>query len=247
MRRGTYEVTLVNCFFWRYDLVMPPEQNPKGSSAMRPKPAASRPDAVPEGRSDIDSPTVWLDEHGDYLFAYAFSRIADTHIAEDLVQETLLGAMQSRERFEHGSSVRTWLTSILRHKLVDHLRRANRGGGAGTTSIDSYPDEEALERFADSQFDRRGKWRILPGRWAPPSTDPASSLENEEFRRVLAYCLEKLPPKPAEVINLVQRKGMSLEQMSKILDITATNAGVLLHRARLALRRCLELNWFRDS
>jgi RNA polymerase sigma-70 factor, ECF subfamily len=213
-------------------------------------PTAASADAS-AGPTAAQSAASWLDEHGDYLYSYARSRGADTHLAEDLVQDTLLAAMQAQRRFEHASSVRTWLTSILRHKLIDNLRResARHPTAAG---------EDELERFVDSQFHRRGKWRVLPGRWGGVgssvgggvtgvSDDPTTSAECEELRRALAYCMEKLPPRPAEVIDLSERGGLNLEQISKVLGVTTTNAGVLLHRARLALRRCLELKWFRSG
>jgi RNA polymerase sigma-70 factor (TIGR02943 family) len=235
---------------WCYDCAMHVEDDLEQSATKGQATGAGQPGDAHGPQSNADAPEAWLEEHGNYLFAYALSRVTDSHVAEDLVQETLLGAMQSHDRFKHGSSVRTWLTAILRHKLIDHLRRSKRHRGSGTgdrSPIDSYSDEAALERFAESQFHRHGKWRILPGRWGRASTDPASTLESEEFRRALLNCLEQLPPRPAEAIDLAERRGMSLEQVSKLLGITATHAGVLLHRARLALRRCLELNWFRDS
>lgn len=193
-----------------------------------------------------DSPVTWLGEHGDYLYSYALSRIGDAHVAEDLVQETLLAAMQSRDGFDNRASLRTWLTSILRNKIVDHWRKSKRTERAAGVSADDDASDERLERFADSQFDKRGKWRVLPGRWGKSAGDPGEQLDSEEFRAALRSCLEGLPPRPAEVIDLVERRGMSLAEMSNILGVSATNAGVLLHRARLALRRCLELNWFRD-
>jgi RNA polymerase sigma-70 factor, ECF subfamily len=184
----------------------------------------------------------WLDKHGDYLFCYALSRVTDSHVAEDLVQETLLGAIQSHGQFGGRSSVRTWLTSIMRHKIADHLRRPRR---LHEGQDDARASEEAMERFADSQFTGSGKWRTVPGRWAKGSDDPSAIAESEDFRKVLRACLEELPERSAEAIDLAERREMTLKQISNILGVTSTNIGVLLYRARLALRRCLEANWFR--
>lgn len=201
---------------------------------------APRPDPAAAGR--------WLDAYGNYLFSYALSRVGDRHAAEDLVQETLLGAMQSQARFEHRAAERTWLTAILRNKIVDHFRRT-RGSSPEHDSTAAHPgpvDEAALERFIDSQFDKRGIWRHLPGRWGRRPDDPHVLPESDEFRRVLIECLESLAPKTAEAIDLAERCGMSLKQISNLLDVTTTNVGVMLHRGRTALRRCLELRWFGD-
>jgi RNA polymerase sigma-70 factor, ECF subfamily len=191
------------------------------------------------------SPSAWLNEHGDYLYGYALSRVRDAHEAEDLVQETLLAAMQGFASFEGRSSVRTWLTAVLRHKLQDRVRRLARGRHLPLPE-DDHEAEAGIERFADARFDSAGKWKPAPIAWSPRAEEPADEAMTEELRRVLLDCLERLPTRSGAALDLAERAGMSLSQISNLLQITATNAGVLLHRARLALRECLEEKWFRE-
>ena len=98
-------------------------------------------------------PQLWVDEHGDALYRYALSQLGDRSAAEDLVQETFLAALTARERFRGGSSARTWLISVLRHKLVDHWRRVGRR--------ERLADPEALEVDVPTAFDERGRWIMV--------------------------------------------------------------------------------------
>ncbi|NIR14014.1 MAG: hypothetical protein GWN86_08695, partial [Desulfobacterales bacterium] len=68
-------------------------------------------------------PEAWVDQYGDYLYRYAISRIHEPAVAEDLVQETLLAALQGKEGFKGRSSEKTWLTGILKYKIVDYIRK----------------------------------------------------------------------------------------------------------------------------
>ena len=72
------------------------------------------------------NPNDWLNEHGDYLYRFALTRLRDQHLAEDAVQETLLAAIKNSAGFTGKSVARTWLTGILKHKIIDIMRRAQR-------------------------------------------------------------------------------------------------------------------------
>ncbi len=181
------------------------------------------------GPSGLGDPKLWLHEHGDYLYAFAMAHVANAHLAEDLVQETLLAAIERRDTYESRSTPRTWLAGILKHKLVDHLRRSTRAGPAA--------DETDLAKRVDSQFDAGGKWRVPPGRW---DQEPGAALAGAELRAALAECLERLPARSAQVLLLAERQELSAERVGNVLTLTTTNVGVILHRARAALRRCLE-------
>lgn len=179
-------------------------------------------------------PANWLDQHGDYLFAGAMALVGRIDVAEDLVQETLLAAILHPDRFEGRSSVRTWLASIMRHKAIDRLRRlGGRGQDHGT--------EEALESHVDGQFSSEGKWRVAPGEWG---ADPQSILQRAEFRAVLAECVSRLPPRVADAFLLAEERQLGARNIADVLGVTATNVGVMLYRARTALRGCLEERWF---
>ncbi|REJ75985.1 MAG: RNA polymerase subunit sigma [Acidobacteria bacterium] len=171
-----------------------------------------------------------LDEHGDYLFRYALSRVGNESVAEDLVQETLLASLKGAKR-SGGSSERTWLTAILKHKVIDHYRKAMR-----EVQFDN-------EREDPGFFDDDGHWTDdhAPRSWDP---GPADDLERKEFRRALSRSLALLPPKSAAVFVLSEIEGLPSKEICSVLNISSSNFWVTMHRARLQLRHLLEKNWF---
>jgi len=183
----------------------------------------------------ISNPDVWLDLHGDALFRYALLRLRDTMLAEDMVQETLLAAMQARARYSGASSERTWLIGILKHKIVDHLRKAHRETPAG----------DELADHLDGLFDEHGHWRIDIAPWS----EPDRAFEQREFWRIFADCIEHLPRRLADALLLREIDGLDSEAICKELGIVTTNnLWVILSRARLRLRQCLDAHWFqRDT
>ncbi|MGH7255231.1 MAG: sigma-70 family RNA polymerase sigma factor, partial [Nitrospirales bacterium] len=186
----------------------------------------------PEVPQRLSDPESWVDQYGDYLFRFAMLRIRDSRNAEDLVQETLLGALQARKRFAGQSTERSWLVGILKHKIVDHYRRAGRE----TVEL----DVEALAKEVRNQFDEEGHWKrgqTEPRQWGE---DPGSLLERKQFWVVLQRCLSELSPRHAAVFSLREIDDLSSEDIRKMLNITASNLWVMLHRARAHLRQCLE-------
>ncbi|RMG91186.1 MAG: sigma-70 family RNA polymerase sigma factor [Zetaproteobacteria bacterium] len=173
----------------------------------------------------------WLEEHGDHLYRFAMLRVRDPEVALDLVQETLLAAWQGRDRFRGSSSLRTWLVGILKHKITDHIRREIRDRELG----------KAVENDPSSMFFKAdGSWNENQHAW---KEDPEILCRNHQFRGVLEDCLERLPDKQQKVFMLREMAGEATDAVCKICNITPTHAHVLLHRARLALRKCLEINW----
>lgn len=182
----------------------------------------------------VDSPEQWLELYGDSLFKFALARVRDAHAAEDLVQETFLAALKARDRFEQRSKVRTWLTGILKHKIIDHLRKSSREK--------TYEDAETLfDDLREESFDVSGHWRIDVAHWS----NPDNALEKEQFWDVMNQCLDELPEKMREIFLLREMEGLSAEEICKALPISSTNnVWVILSRLRLKLRQCLELRWF---
>ena len=186
-------------------------------------------------------PSAWVDRHGDYLYRYALMRLRDPALAEDAVQETLLAALQSRKAFEGRSAERTWLTGILKHKLVDHFRKASRQAYSNSDRAEG----EAFEH--DELFRADGEWKghfdptRAPVEWC---AGPAELLEQGEFWETFRRCIQPLPPRITSAFTLREMEGLSSEEICEVLGITANNLWVMLHRARMHLRRCLELNWF---
>ena len=186
-----------------------------------------------EKRFQKTDPSSWVDLYGDYLYGYAFPRVQDPTVAEDMVQETFMAALKSHERFEGQSSERTWLTSILKHKVVDHIRKVSRER--------PMEDLEDAASSLEEHFDEKGKWRVGPAKW---TTNPGLLLEQKDFWKVLTGCLSGLSGKLARVFRLREMDGLSTDEICKVLDITATNCWVMLHRARMGMRECLEVKWF---
>lgn len=182
-------------------------------------------------------PERWVDEHGDYLFHYALSRLRDPGRAEDFVQEALLAALRSADRYQGRSSERTWLAGILKHKLLDHFRKAGRE--TNFSDLEFYGPEED-QTFENQAFPDHWNNASAPGEWA----EAGAALDREEFWRVFQRCSGKLPERVARVFLLREVDDISSEEICATLNISPNNLWVMLHRARLALRRCLEVNWF---
>lgn len=174
-----------------------------------------------------------FDEYRSYLLRYAVLQLRDASAAEDVVQETLLAALQSR--FAGRSSVKTWLTGILKHKIIDHLRRQSRE----QPLEDAEPQRE--EDVSDAVFTPDGHWRQFPANWEAPER----SFEAKAFWQVFQACVDTMPPRAGRVFVMREVMELSTEEICKELGITATNCWVLLHRARLSLRECLEMKWFK--
>jgi RNA polymerase sigma-70 factor (ECF subfamily) len=183
--------------------------------------------------------SAWLQRYGDALYRYAAARVGGREPAEDLVQETFLAALQSRDRFQHRSSVRTWLFSILRHKIVDHYRRGQGGREVTAAAADADAEadtDEALKRF----FTTDGLWSKAPSPWKGPE----QALERNEFWGVLDGCLGGLPRSLAQAFVLRELEEVDSERLCELLGLSPGNLRVRLHRARLLLRDCLEKRWF---
>lgn len=181
----------------------------------------------------LSSPDAWLDAHGDALYRYALSRVRDGASAEDLVQETLLAALTAQRDFRADAAERTWLIGILRHKLADHHRKRCREQPLA-------PDAEG-DAVVDACFAADGHWRRAPGQWA---VDAAALHDQQEFWQVFRRCRAALPERQAAVFTLRLLDDVDAETVCQDLGLSATNLWVLLHRARLRLRACLEQHWF---
>jgi RNA polymerase sigma-70 factor (ECF subfamily) len=184
-------------------------------------------------------PGQWVDEHGDYLFRYAIVRLRDESLAEDCVQETLLSAIQSLASYGGKSTERTWLTGILKHKIIDYFRKYSR-------EVPLEPSDTDLSEF-DPLFEREDEFKdhwhdsLSPRIWR---RSPDEALQENEFFGVLQNCMSKLPERVATVFSMREMNGLDTEEICEILSLSSSNFWVMMHRARMALRRCIEINWF---
>lgn len=179
-------------------------------------------------------PTTWVDAYGDRLFRYALSRVRDAGSAEDLVQETLLAALESRGRFKGESSELTWMTGILRNKIFEFYRRQAREVPLLPSDEDADPQSE----FFDA---RHWKSSQAPRHWGG---EPARKAESAEFAAALRKCLDALSSGVARAFILREMEGLAPAETAAALGVTPGHLAVLLYRARLRLRRCLEKNHF---
>ena len=182
------------------------------------------------------NPELWVDLYGDALFRFALARVSDRGVAEDLVQETFLAALRSGDRFKGRSSEKTWLFAILKHKIVDHYRRKKTKGSA----LDALAGAHSVDNF----FDAKGHWHARPSHW---SVNPGKVQETKEFLDHLYRCLADLPHRNAEAFIYREIDGLSTKQICKRLGITSANCWVMLYRARMLLRGCLDLAGFNKA
>ncbi|HEX2825089.1 MAG TPA: sigma-70 family RNA polymerase sigma factor [Burkholderiales bacterium] len=177
-----------------------------------------------------------LESHRRALLRYAMAQLRDESHAEDCVQETIEAAIRNAGRFGGNSAVRTWLIGILKHKILDHFRRASRERPLPIEDETNLDDLDAL--FKDD-----GHYLERPAAWA----DPEQALTQREFFEVLEACMDKLPKNAALVFRMREIMGIEVEEICKELSITANNCWVLIYRARMALRACLEQRWFMSA
>jgi RNA polymerase sigma-70 factor (ECF subfamily) len=186
---------------------------------------------APETVAAATSPADWVESHGDYLFNFAVGQVRDISTAEDLVQETFLAAMKARDRFSGQCTERTWLVSILRHKIYDHLRRHCREK--------KHRVEPSAARRDDGDWDDAMLWLHDV---AAESHSPSRRIELAELRANLEQAMGRLPPRIAQVFQLYAIEEMPNAEVCARLNISESNLWVMLHRARKQLREHLE-NW----
>lgn len=174
-------------------------------------------------------PKGWVDAHGDRLFRYALSRVRDESAAEDLIQETFLTALKARDKFKGDSSELTWMTGILRNKIFEHYRKQSKEVPLGEE------DDDRESSFFDGRH-----WNAsdAPREW------PAAKAESAELAGVLRRCLDGLTSPVARAFVLREMEGLEAKDAAEALGVPPGHLAVLLYRARMRLRRCLEKNHF---
>jgi RNA polymerase sigma-70 factor (ECF subfamily) len=186
----------------------------------------------------LSDPERWVELHGDYLFRYAMMRLRDASKAEDAVQETFLAALKGGKSFAGRSAEKSWLVGILKNKISDYYRKASRE--TSFTDMEFYSDEESDRFVADGLLKDSWIHELGPQEWS----SPGASLDSEVFWQTFRDCSNKLPKNVGTVFTLREVDGIESREICALLNISQSNLWVMLHRARMALRRCMETNWF---
>lgn len=185
-------------------------------------------------------PANWVNNYADGLYAYAFSKTSKQELSEDLVQDTFLSALNSLPSFKGASSEKTWLFSILKNKITDYYRKAST---RNELSENIFFNEGGPVSFLSNFFEEDGHWRktASPHKW---NTSTSDILENKELMTALTNCLDKLPGNWNTVITEKFIEEKESEEICKELNLSSSNYWVIIHRAKLQLRACMEINWF---
>ncbi len=191
--------------------------------------------AADDSQIVLADPERWVDEYGDYLYRYAWSRLRDETAADEVVQETFLAGIRFQDRFTGEGAERAWLLGILKRKLIDYIRMRNRYDRDGSYEDTNDPSAQL--------FDQKGNWRAD----SFAADTPDGQLESKEIWDVVRNCLQHIPKGQADVFLLSVMEEMDSDQICSELDISPSNLWVRLHRARLALAKCVGARWFQDE
>lgn len=181
-------------------------------------------------------PRAWVTHHADYLYKYTLTRINDEELARDLVQETFLAALERLQKFEGKSTERTWLTAILKNKIIDvYRKKASPFVKEPAVTFAEYETDDFFEPDACN-------WKP-DHRPAEFGIEQPDLLESKEFELILQKCLKKLPSLWLSVFTMKHLDDESTDTICSDLRITPSNFWVIIHRAKLSLRECLQKNW----
>lgn len=172
------------------------------------------------------------------MLRFANLQLRDEQLAEDAVQEAMMAALDGQHKFAGRAALKTWVFSILRHKIVDAIRQRTRSINVSALA----PDEEALDETFETLFKANAHWspEFRPADWG----DPENALQQAQFWAVFEACLKHLPENTARVFMMREFLEFDTDEVCKELRISISNCHVILHRARNGLRRCLESTWF---
>lgn len=182
------------------------------------------------------NPQKWLELYGGLLYQYALPRVNDGMIAEDLVQETFLSALKGLDGYRGEASENNWLFSILKNKIIDHYRKKSK-----EQAVMTMPDLKAVE---SDWFTEEGNWveDKMPKDWHT-SENP---VESKEIQRIINWCKDHLKALQQHVFTLKYMEELNSDEICKVLNITSSNYWVLIHRARLQMRDCVEKYWLKN-
>lgn len=184
-------------------------------------------------------PAKWVDLYSDYLYKYAYYRVNNDELAQDLVQDCFLAALNGADTYKGGASEKTWLVSILKNKIIDHYKKASTKNES-PLQLNTY-DAPSYDYFFNKE--KNGHWQseTKPKDWAATE----NSFDTKEFYKTLEKCLGQLPEKWKGVFTMSMLDHVEAKTVCKEFDITSSNFWVIIHRAKLQVRACLEKNWLK--
>ena len=186
-----------------------------------------------EENNKVLNPQKWVSNYADLLYGFTFTRVRSKDLAEDLIQDTFISALKSKDNFKGGSSESTWLISILRNKIIDYYRKSSTKNEVSMVEDDSF--------FEDDD----GSWK--KSKMPEPWEGQEETLDVDLFNSQLRNCVSHLPAKNMSVFTLKYLDGESTEDLCKELDITSSNYWVIMHRTKLLLRKCLQKSGMNNS
>lgn len=174
------------------------------------------------------------------MLKFAILQLSDEQLAEDAVQEALIGALKNADSFNRRSALKTWVFAILKNKIADILRQRHRMIEASRLLREGEEEEDF-----DMLFNNKGRWNLdeRPAAWG----QPMESVENNHFWRVFETCLNGLPENQARIFMMREFLEFESQEICDIQEVTVSNLHVILYRARLRLRECLEHRWFQEG
>ena len=186
----------------------------------------------------------YLEEIRQQMLKFALLQLNEQHLAEDAVQEALLGAMKNAKAFSGKAALKTWIFAILRNKIADILRKRHRQAEISSSQLNFVNADEQDDDMGEL-FDVSGKWTSeeMPVEWQ----NPEASFKQEQFWQVFEICLNNLPGRQARVFMMREYIGLDSDEICVEADLTTSNLHVLLYRARLRLQKCLESQWLKGE
>jgi RNA polymerase sigma-70 factor (ECF subfamily) len=182
-------------------------------------------------------PENWVDRYADYLYNYAYYRVNKQELAEDLVQDTFLSALKALDSYKGEAAEKTWLVSILKNKIIDYYKKAST---RNETSLElNFVETNSYEAYFNPK--KNGHWQnqAKPKQWA----DADSGIENKELQKALEKCMQELPEKWRGIFSMSMLDEEDAKIVCKEFNLSSSNFWVIIHRAKLQLRACLEQNW----
>lgn len=178
-------------------------------------------------------PKTWVSKYSNYLFNYTITRVNDIEIAKDLISETYLAGLKSQDNFKGNSTERTWLVSILKHKIVDYYRKINSNKGKAEVRMNMFSKDQEGDWLEERVADHK-------------DSTPQDNLENTELGLAIENCLEQIDEKQTQIFRMKTIQNYDTEAICNVYDITPTNLWVIIHRARKSLADCMGNTWFKN-